>query len=278
MDPLNKNSSKPTGDDFYREAIRTVEAARIPFLVGGAYALRVYAGIQRDTKDFDIFLRERDLRAALDEFERQGFRTEIPYPHWLAKAYHGEWFIDFIFRAGNGLCDVDDEWFRHTRTRRDEVLGEKVSLVPVEEMIWMKAFIMERERFDGADIAHMLRSVGDQLDWNHLLKRFGSDWRLLLSHIILFGFVYPSERDRVPKAVLDELLGRLSRESASTPPTERICRGTLISREQYLPDIEWWDYRDARLEPRVKMSGEHLALWTEAIEGRIGAPGREPSH
>jgi hypothetical protein len=27
-----------------------------------------------------------------------------------------------------------------------------VKLMPVEESIWTKAFIMERERFDGADI------------------------------------------------------------------------------------------------------------------------------
>ena len=33
-------------------------------------------------------------------------------------------------------------------------------VVPAEEMIWSKAFIQERERFDGADIHHLLRCKG----------------------------------------------------------------------------------------------------------------------
>ena len=243
-----------------------MEDAGIPFLVGGAYALRVYAGIERDTKDFDIFLRQRDLEAALGEFHRQGFHTELTFSHWLAKAYCGDCFIDLIFRAGNGLCDVDDQWFRHTRT--EEVLGEKVSLVPVEEMIWMKAYIMERERFDGADIAHLIRCSAEEIDWESLLERFGPDWRVLMSHLVMFGFIYPSERARIPAAIMEELARRTRDEAGGAPPTDRVCYGTLISREQYLPDIEKWGYRDARLDQRVKMSGEHIAKWTGAIEDK----------
>ena len=43
-----------------------------------------------------------------------------------------------------------------------------------EEMIWMRAYIMERERFDRADIAHILRCYIAELDWWHLVRRFGS--------------------------------------------------------------------------------------------------------
>jgi len=41
-------------------------------------------------------------------------------------------------------------------------------------MIWSKAFIMERDRYDGADIAHIIRTCGKGLDWSRLLHRFGS--------------------------------------------------------------------------------------------------------
>ncbi len=58
-------------------------------------------------------------------------------------------------------------------------------------MIWSKAFIMERERYDGADIAHLILACGRDLDWRRLLGRFGRRWRVLLSHLVLFGFVYP---------------------------------------------------------------------------------------
>jgi hypothetical protein len=59
----------------------------------------------------------------------------------------------------------------------------------VEETIWSKAFVMERERYDGADIAHLLRASAERLDWHRLLERFDAHWPVLLSHLILFGFI-----------------------------------------------------------------------------------------
>ena len=126
----------------------------------------------------------------------------------------------------------------------------------------MKAYIMERERFDGADIAHLLVSCGDKLDWPHLVRRFGPDWRVLLSHLVLFGYIYPSEQGRIPRSVMDELIERLRKES---PGQGRVCRGTLLSRKQYLVDVGKWGFRDARLEKRVRMDSEDIAQWTRAI-------------
>jgi hypothetical protein len=54
-------------------------------------------------------------------------------------------------------------------------LGWRVNVMAPEEMIWMKAFIQERERYDGADIAHLIRSCVEALDWRHLRARFGAD-------------------------------------------------------------------------------------------------------
>jgi hypothetical protein len=45
-------------------------------------------------------------------------------------------------------------------------------------MIWSKAFVMERERFDGADVAHLLRSMGPRLDWDRILRRFDRYWEV----------------------------------------------------------------------------------------------------
>src|SRR5437899_11261551 len=131
------------------------------------------------------------------------------------------------FRYGNGLIDVNDSWF--DRTHDYELLGLLVKLCAPEEMIWMKAYIMERERFDGADIAHILRRCAVELDWPHLVRRFGLDWRVLLSHLILFGYIYPSERHRIPVAVLDDLLTPLRNEASPSGPN-RLCRGKLLPR------------------------------------------------
>ena len=246
-------------NDFYLSSIAALRDADVPFLIGGAYVVEIYANVLRRTKDFDLYVRPHHVDAALGALARAGFNTEVTSPHWLAKARHGRDYVDLIFRAGNGLCEVDDSWF--ARAHDDELLGMRVKLAAPEEMIWMKAYIMERERFDGADIAHLLVSCGDKLDWPHLVRRFGPDWRVLLSHLVLFGYIYPSEQGRIPRSVMDELIERLRKES---PGQEQVCRGTLLSRKQYLVDVEKWGFRDARLEKRVHMDSEDIAQWTKA--------------
>jgi hypothetical protein len=64
---------------------------------------------------------------------------------------------------------------------------------------------------------------------------------------------------------MDTLLARLSGENSAPATNERICRGTLISREQYLVDILEWGLVDARMQPRGPMSATEIAHWTDAI-------------
>ncbi len=66
--------------DARAAALRALAASRVPFLVAGAYAFFEYTGIFRDTKDLDLFLRERDLEDAFRVLEQAGFRTELDRP------------------------------------------------------------------------------------------------------------------------------------------------------------------------------------------------------
>src|SRR3989442_5356390 len=198
---------RPDATAFYAAALTALTNARVPFLVGGAYALERYTGIARDTKDLDIFVRPEDCERALAAFAEAGFDTELTFPHWLGKARSGGEMVDVIFSSGNGCARVDDEWFRHAVD--DQVLDVPVRLIPVEEMIWSKALIMERERYDGADVVHLLRARGADLDWPRVLRRFGPNWRGLLSHLILFGLGYPRHRDGLPHGVHREPPARL---------------------------------------------------------------------
>jgi hypothetical protein len=135
-------------------------------------------------------------------------------------------------------------------------------LCPIEEVIWTKSFVMERERYDGADICHLIEAQGPNIDWKRLLDRYGPNWRVLLGHLVHYGFVYPAERDAVPGWVMNELVARLQREGSED---DAVCRGTLVSREQYLLDVRERGYADARLPPRGAISAEDLAIWTAAI-------------
>ena len=144
-----------------------------------------------------------------------------------------------------------------------------ILLSPVEEMIWSKAFVMERERYDGADVAHLLHACAGALDWDRLSQRFGKHWRILFAHLVLFGFIYPSERRRIPEAVMRECVRLLEYEMRHAS-SQRICRGTLISRFSFAIDVREWGFADprgemirqARSHPVVRQIAES-AVWDE---------------
>ena len=252
--------------EFYQTTIELLLREDLPFLVGGTHAYHRYTGVSRETKDFDVFIRRRDYPRLVEIVEGAGYTTELKFPHWLGKIWKEKAFIDVIFAGGNGEAEIDDEWFEHSV--EGKVFGFPVRLAAPEEMIWSKSYVMERERYDGADVQHLLLRTGKRLDWDRLLARFGAHWRLLLMQIVKFGFVYPSERWRIPREVTEELLRRFTAELNERSPEQKVCFGTLTSRAQYLIDINEWGFEDARLEPHGTMQKEDVEHWTEAIKER----------
>jgi hypothetical protein len=244
----------------YRQALVALRERNAPYLVGGTYAFRHYTGIARPTKDLDLFVQKAESGAVLQVLREAGWQTFAAYPHWLAKARRGQHTIDVIHGSGNGVANVDAEWFAHAR--RAETLGVPTLLVPPEEMIWSKAFLMEKYRFDGADVAHLLLRQGPSLDWERLVRRFGRHFQVLLSHLLLFDFIYPGQLV-VPRALILEL-ARRTQERSGVEPGEPLCQGTLLSRKQYRHDVETWGFRDARLDPDVSMTPGDIASWTRA--------------
>lgn len=261
---MHRVSIEPPFDEqvhaFYRDALQTLHDGGIPFLLGGGYALRHWTGIARDSKDLDIFVKGDDLARGLELLEARGYLTKTPFPHWLAKVYHADKFIDVIFNSGNGLTRVDAGWFTHAEDGR--FLGLPVKICPAEETLWSKSFVIERERCDAADVAHLIRAQGHRLDWARLVDRFGPHGRVLFAHLVLFGFIYPGERDRVPTWVIERLYHDMRREEAHV--NDEVCRGTLLSRAQFLVDVERWGYKDARTELGV-MRASQVEVWTAAI-------------
>ena len=267
MAPSLEEEVEPGTADFYRRALQVLVDAQVPFLVGGAFAHACFTGIRRSTKDLDLFIRREDFERVGHLMKANGWRTEMTYPHWLAKVHCGEDFIDLIFNSGNGVTPVDDHWFRNNA--QADVLGVPVKLAKIEDSLTSKAFIMERERVDGADVALLVQANAERIDWRALVERFGANWRVLLAHLTVFGFIYPGERHRVPNFVMETLLARLAAETRQ-PPLEdhHICAGTLLSREQYLHDIENLGYVDGRLTPASTMTADDIAVWTDAIPAR----------
>ena len=257
--------NNPDKTDFYRATLELFTAEKLPFLVGGTHAYYRYTGIPRETKDFDVFINGRDYPRFEDAVRRAGYETELKFPHWLGKIYKDNAFIDLIFSGGNGEAAVDDEWFAHSV--EGKIFGIPVRLAAPEEMIWSKSYVMERERYDGGDVMHLMLRTGKRLDWNRLLHRFGDHWRLLLMQVVKFGFVYPSERGKViPREIVEELIRRFMAELNDRSDPRKVTYGTLTSRAQYLMDVRDWGFEDARLAPHGTLTAEQVDHWTRAIK------------
>jgi hypothetical protein len=250
--------------DVYREALTCLSQAKIPFLVGGAFGLESYTGLVRRTKDLDLFVNPADRARLMQRLCDAGFCTEWRFPHWLGKAQKEDRSIDIIYSSGNGVCTVDETWFGYALPA--EILGVPVRVVPAEEMLWSKAFVMERNRYDGGDIAHLLRARAQHLDWARLLFRFGTHWRVLFSHVILFGFIYPEQRLRVPDWFMHEMMRRVKLDMQCLPAERGVCQGTLLSWSQYLADVDGGAYHDGRHAPRGKLTTLDTQYMTEVLQ------------
>jgi hypothetical protein len=63
--------------------------------------------------------------------------------------------------------------------------------------------------------------------------------------VLNFRFVYPSERDAIPKWLVDELMQRLAHQTEVAPPGKRVCRGRIFSPRDYAVDVDQWGFSEA---------------------------------
>jgi hypothetical protein len=248
---------EPDQAQIYKEALRVLNTGKVDYAVGAAFARYAYTSIWRYTKDLDIFLRPEDLKCAMEALNQAGFETSIKEEHWLAKAWKEQYFIDLIFGTGHGQLPVDDETFRGVKKAR--LLGIQTNLIPVEEMLVSAMYIAGRNRFDGPEIVHLIRSAQGKIDWERVLNRLGGNRELLFWHLILFDFVYPGHSDYLPKSIMRDLFDEVKKNWRRRKRDSRVFRGTLLDPFSYNVDIEDWGYEDQRnTNPLVNDEGEAL--------------------
>jgi hypothetical protein len=247
--------------EIYKRALAALNAAGVPYVVAGAYAIYEHTGIYRQTKDLDLFCEPGVVVRAMEVLKAAGFRTRLEQNHWLAKALDDPYFIDIIYGMGNGLALIDEDWYRHSKPAI--LAATPVRVAPPEELLWHRLFIGERHRQDMADIAHLLLTMGHQMDWNRLLAKTGEHWPLLLAQLQIFRYVYPGYHAQVPGWVLKELLDRAQRDALVDAEGARehdTTRGTLISRFSFAIDVNEWGFRDLRAEYTERMKSHPLVL------------------
>ncbi|HEY8055900.1 MAG TPA: hypothetical protein VIE13_08310 [Terriglobales bacterium] len=231
---------------LFQRVLDALGRGHIPFAVAGAFAFQHYTGIARGTKDLDLFLPAVEIGAALERCRAAGLETEITDPVWLAKVHAGEYYVDLITGMSNGVYWVTPEWVE--RARRGPVLEGSYPLLAPEEMILSKIFVTRRERFDGADICHLVYCCGRELDWPRLLREVGEQTPMLFWHLLLFQYVYPAAVDRVPRAVWRQL--RREQQAGLEHPPAAGFRGSLVDPLQFAADVQEWGLENRENELR----------------------------
>ena len=141
----------------------------------------------------------------------------------------------------NGAIAVSDSWFGGDVIR---VYGHEVRITPPTALILSKVFIQDRYRYDGADVNHVILKQSDAVDWKSLLDQMDLYWEVLAAHLLNFRFAYPTERDRVPRWLMEELTERLAAQIDLPPPRVKVCRGRLLSPRDYVIDVAEWGFGD----------------------------------
>ena len=229
-------------EEFYTEVIEDLAQSDIPFLLSGSYALSFYTGIVRPTKDVDVFATAGDCLKILSRSKSHGFDVEIVDERWLARITRKDMFVDVIFNMPTASTHVTEDWFDNAP--RAEFFGSELRLVPPTEFVWSKMFVQDRYRYDGADVAHMILKRHSEIDWRRLLNHMELHWEVLLMHLLNFRYIYPSERDAVPRWLLNELLERIHVQNSIPPPGMKVCRGRIFSPRDYVTDVTQWGFSE----------------------------------
>jgi hypothetical protein len=240
--PPPSDLAPPDADRFYADSLRLLKESQIPFLVAGTFAVNCYTGINRATKDLDIFCKAGDFPRILLHFREHDFETVTVDERWLAKVKQGDCFFDVIFSSTAAVVTISDLWFQESHPA--EIYGVPLQLTPPTEMIWSKALLQNRHRYDGADIAHLILRQSERIDWKRLLTHMEQYWEVLLIHILNFRFIYPSERDKIPRWLLEELMLRTQQQADLPLPQTKVCRGRLFSPDDYRIDVSEWGFAD----------------------------------
>ena len=223
--------------DLFVEVLTLMNERGVPYVVSGAFALQQHTGIWRNTKDLDLFMAPSDVPRALAELIAAGFKTEVCDPVWLWKAHRAGYFVDIITGMSNAVITVDSSWVE--RAVHSNILGVPSRVLAAEELIASKLFVTRRERFDGADIVHVIHGTRGKLDWDRVLQLVGEHWGIVLWAMMLFQYTYPAQSDYIPRNVWDDLLGRLRAELDNPNPRAHF-RGSLLDENMFAIDVHEW--------------------------------------
>ncbi len=185
----------------YEKVIDDAQQRRIPFAMGGAFAIAAYTGAWRNTKDLDLYVTPDSREPMIALLSRHGFADYfdvLPYDRWwIYRGYKKEndTIIDIISAAANHRTHVQPWWISGPEV---EVRARWLRVLPVEVIVQDKLYIMQRERCDWSDVLNLLYSRGTEIDWERVLKEEGEDSPLLAGVLSVFRWLAPGPARDLP--------------------------------------------------------------------------------
>src|SRR4051794_10534791 len=195
-----ENVIPPDQWSVYACILHQVCSKEIPFALGGGLALGYYTGHLRRSKDLDIYIgpEEKDrIKGIMTSCGMEDYHDRCPYDRgWIYRGHQDGIIVDAIWAMANRRTYVDERWM--SAGQCIQLFGESFRVIPAEELIWSKLYVLQRDRCDWPDILNLIHATGPTLDWDHLLKRVGVDRPLIRGVLSVFSWVSPSRAAEIP--------------------------------------------------------------------------------
>ena len=250
---------------MFRETLMLLNRCRVPYVVAGAFALQVHTGIWRFTKDIDLFLAQEDVADAMCCLKEDGFRCRVKDPVWLHKAHRDGFFVDLITGMSNAAITVERSWIENARPAL--ILNVRAKVLAAEELLVSKLFVVRRERFDGADVAHIVYATHGTLDWNRIFELVDVHWEMLLFALVLYRYVYPAYSHYVPAWVWRKLLAASRKNCRTGIPPLSFAAAWWMTRclPSTSPNGEWQTFLPITARRERKRPGSTLLFQVASL-------------
>jgi hypothetical protein len=231
-----EDSIAPAEWQVYGRVVQEARRAGVRFGFGGAFATAVYTGELRNTKDFDFYVLPEDQEAMIGAITRAGledYYERLPYDRrWIYRGSTGDVIVDAIWAMANQRASVDEHWL--TAGPEVTIRGERMRAIPIEELIWSKLYVLQRERSDWGDVLNLMDARTETIEWDRLLSRVGQDAPLLAGALSVFGWLAPDRSRDVPERIWTRL-GLTPPRPTSDPDVTRRRAALLDSRPWFRP-------------------------------------------
>jgi hypothetical protein len=222
---------------FYEEVLLAAAKTGAHFALGGAFAWAAHTGLFRNTKDLDLYVMPSDREkfiSALTSLNAHDLYDELPYDRgWIYRATRDGFIVDVIWSMANYRRELDSDYVSGGPTL--DLRGIRLKVLPAEELVLNKLYILQRGRCDWFDVFNVLYCTHGRLDWTRLLNKLDDDVPLLGAALRVFAWLAPGCAARFPDDLWNKVGLRTPAEDGPDFIRERV--NLLDSRPWFLPAL-----------------------------------------